>query len=657
VKTTRMFLSFLMVFSLVFSQWGCEEEKKQVTADPHDSEAPLSDEAALLAGAPSNAELPEDGKFDATYPATYDLIATQSPVKSQGSRGVCSIFATVALMEHLYIKEGTIPNPDFSEQFLQWSVKREVGAFLNTEGSSARDNLAAISRYGIVDEPTWPYQSSPWNTSHDPRCTGEEETRPVECFTNGNPPESAMNATRFKLPAGRFVNSNTRSIKAFISENRAAVIVGMTFFYQSWNHRAGTLPINSNYWSEGYVPYPNEKDKEESLKKRAGHAIVLLGWDDNLEVPMRDGDGNVIKDANGNPQMEKGFFLFKNSWGTSGFGIRNKFGAGYGWLSYRYVQEYGSVYGSGTPKLDLKEICDDGRDNDFDGAVDCADTDCADHTACRPAGLVFSNDTQTNIPDNNATGINSVINVAQPGTIGSLFVTVDITHPYIGDLTVALVGPDGTTVTLHSRAGGSADDIKKTFTPSEFAGKSITGAWTLRVSDGASSDAGRLNSWKLEFVLTGQVPAEVCDDGLDNDGNGAIDCADAACAENAACETVENVDLTNTTSVAIPDGNAVGVTSTINVAGGGTVAGITVNVNITHPFRPDLTVKLRAPSGAEVTLFDDEEDYGEDLVRSFNTTGLNGQAVTGDWRLVVIDSYARDAGTLNSWRLQITVTE
>ncbi len=133
------------------------------------------------------------------------------------------------------------------------------------------------------------------------------------------------------------------------------------------------------------------------------------------------------------------------------------------------------------------------------------------------------------------------------------------------------------------------------------------------MSDGASSDAGRLNSWKLEFVLTGEVPAEVCDDGLDNDGNGAIDCADAACAEDAACETVENVDMTNNTSVAIPDGNATGVTSTINVAGGGTVAGITVNVNITHPFRPDLLVKLRAPSGAEVTLFEDEEDYGEDL--------------------------------------------
>ena len=652
-----MLLSMVLMFALAFPSLGCEEEKKQITADPNDSEAPLSDEAALFDGAPTNEELPEDGKFDATYPATFDLIATQSPVKSQGSRGVCSIFATVALMEHLYIKEGTIAVPDFSEQFLQWSVKKEVGAFLNTEGSSARDNLAAISRFGIVDEPTWPYQSSPWSASNDARCTGEEETRPVECFTNGNPPESALAATRFKLPAGRYVNSGTRSIKAFITENQGAVIAGMTFFYQSWNHRAGTLPVNSTYWSEGYVTYPNEKDKEESLKKRAGHAIVLLGWDDNLEVPMRDGDGNIIKDANGNPQMEKGFFLFKNSWGTSGFGIRNKFGAGYGWLSYKYVQEYASVYGSGTPKLDLKETCDDGRDNDYDNQVDCDDSDCADHSACRAAGLIFSNATQTTIPDNNAAGINSLITVDQPGTIGTLNVTVDITHPYTGDLTVALVGPDGTTVTLHNRAGGSADDIKKTFVPTEFAGKSITGDWTLRVSDGAASDAGRLNSWKLEFVLTGEVPAEDCTDELDNDGNGAIDCADAACAADPVCETAQNVDLSNTTPVSIPDDNLTGATSTINVPTTGTVAGITVDVNITHPFRPDLIVKLRAPNGTETTLFDNDQEYEENLVRAFNVTALNGQAVAGNWSLIVIDRAARDTGTLNSWRLQITVTE
>ena len=35
------------------------------------------------------------------------------------------------------------------------------------------------------------------------------------------------------------------------------MVVGLTFFYQSWNHRKSELPTNSDYWDEGYVLYPN----------------------------------------------------------------------------------------------------------------------------------------------------------------------------------------------------------------------------------------------------------------------------------------------------------------------------------------------------------------------------------------------------------------
>src|SRR5690606_27913428 len=139
----------------------------------------------------------------------------------QESRGVCSIFSTVALMEHLYIAEGSITTPDFSEQFLQWSTKFEVGDFPNTSGSNARTNLDAINRFGIPEERAWPYEGTEWNTSNDPECTGE--SMPTRCYTNGSPPEPALAAQRFHLPRGRWINSSDRSIKGHMVRENTGV--------------------------------------------------------------------------------------------------------------------------------------------------------------------------------------------------------------------------------------------------------------------------------------------------------------------------------------------------------------------------------------------------------------------------------------------------
>ena len=654
MNTVRRKRLTLVLAAVLATTVACNGNSDLLTTDPNDSDAPLSDVDALLDGAPSNDDLLEDGKYDAVYPETFtELVALQSPVKSQGSRGVCSIFSTVGLMEHLYISEGTLPGaPDFSEQFLQWSVKFEVGDFPNTGGSSARSNLRAINQYGIVAEADHPYETQPWNTSDDERCTGDDQ--PTVCYTNGEPPQSALDATRWRLPPGRYVNSRPRSIKAFLTENRTAVIAGMTFFYQSWNHRRSTHKINSNYWSEGYVLYPNDADKAKSLESRVGHSIVIVGWDDNLEVPRVDENGDVMKDADGNELTEKGFWLFKNSWGTGGFGIRHPSGAGYGWLSMQYVQEYASVYGSAEPVLDLVETCDDGIDNDYNGAIDCDDEGCANHEACSPTGLSFSNNTPTAIPDNDPTGATSPIAVAQMGSVGTVTVNVYISHTYIGDLTVTLIGPDGTRSVLHDRSGSSTDDIRQTYTPTDFAGRSITGDWTLEVIDHANADTGTINSWSVAFTLSDTV-AEVCDDQIDNDANGDTDCADAACAAFPACQGSQTVSETNDANLSIPDNDSTGIESTIEITTAGQISSLTVNVDITHTFRADLIVKLRHPGGTEVVLHNQEGLGEQNLVRSYTPPELNGLPAAGTWTLVVIDDAAQDVGTLNSWGVDLEI--
>lgn len=446
--------------------------------------------------------MPDELKADEIFPAQFDLIATQSTVKNQGSRGVCSIFSTVALMEHIYIKKGAV-QPDFSEQFLQWSVKAELGKFTDTSGSNGTSNLEAINRFGVVEESVYPYQSYPWTTMNDAACTGEKQ--PYICYTNGDPSEEIKSATRYKLPQNRWINSRVQNIKAFMHENQTAVIAGMEFFYQSWNHGKSPLPVSSEYKTKGYVLYPNDKDIEESRKMGAGHSILIVGWDDNLEVPMMDDQGQPILDENGQPKKEKGFFLFKNSWGTSVFGTTNPFGAGYGWLSMRYVEEFGSVVSTKPLNENIIEKCGDALDNNFDGKVDCEDSTCVQSEQCLTQPItgsaefdVKSESINATIPDYDTTGIESKLEMSKAGNIEKLIITIDISHPYQEDLSVSLVHPSGEEILLFEAEGRnqSTDLIEKEVTA--FIGRELAGTWTLKVKDLARQDEGKLVSWGLK---------------------------------------------------------------------------------------------------------------------------------------------------------------
>jgi hypothetical protein len=490
----RRALLLILVLGLVWT--GCSSEQGSEPVDDPE----LTDVDILLAGAPDKADL-VDEKTDLIVPKVYtDLVEYQSRVKSQGSRGVCSIFATTAFAEHLYIKEGTHTAVDFSEQYLQWSVKFEVGSFPNTSGSNASYNLQAINQHGIVSEEYWPYETYQWGTSQDEACDGSD-AQPTRCYTNGEPPQAAKDAEKFKLPYARWVSSSPDSLKAYMINKGLGVQCGLTFFYQAWNHGRSPLPTNREYWSKGYVLSPNEKDQEESLKMRAGHSILLLGWDDDLEVQKVDAEGNPLVDAEGNPVMEKGFFLFKNSWGTGSFGRDNPHGDGYGWIAYSYVGEWGSSMGCDLPEITTPdEVCGDGLDNDRDGDTDCDDSDCTQEPQCQTGPQEYQSTASVDIPDNDPAGAESLIQVAESGAIRALAVTVDITHTYSGDIEIRLRHPDGTDVQLLEPTMESTPDIQETFVLEDFNSKDSAGTWTLTVIDHATMDTGTLNGWVLRIT-------------------------------------------------------------------------------------------------------------------------------------------------------------
>jgi len=85
-------------------------------------------------------------------------------------------------------------------------------------------------------------------------------------------------------------------------------------------------------------------------------------------------------------------------------------------------------------------------------------------------------------------------------------VSVQITHTYIGDLLVELVAPSGQSATLHSRSGGSRNDLRTSYDKSSapalgaLEGEQIQGDWVLRVRDLEGLDVGTLEKWSIEVT-------------------------------------------------------------------------------------------------------------------------------------------------------------
>jgi len=115
------------------------------------------------------------------------------------------------------------------------------------------------------------------------------------------------------------------------------------------------------------------------------------------------------------------------------------------------------------------------------------------------------------IPDSSGAGVTSVITVSEHGELADLTVDIDLAHTWIGDLIVRLTSPAGTTVTLHDRSGGSADDLVGNWPETlavdgpgalaDFRDEEIHGAWTLFVSDNEGGDTGTLHTWGLNLLV------------------------------------------------------------------------------------------------------------------------------------------------------------
>ncbi|WP_235567611.1 proprotein convertase P-domain-containing protein [Lysobacter sp. Root96] len=134
---------------------------------------------------------------------------------------------------------------------------------------------------------------------------------------------------------------------------------------------------------------------------------------------------------------------------------------------------------------------------DDDGATN---TKTATVTVNASGVQTYTNGTDVSIPDNNATGVSSSIVVS--GRTGNApsntSISVNIVHPYKGDLIVDLIAPDGSVYNIHNRSGGSADNVTGTFIK-DLSSEALNGTWKLRAADRAGADVGYIDTWSITF--------------------------------------------------------------------------------------------------------------------------------------------------------------
>jgi subtilisin-like proprotein convertase family protein len=243
---------------------------------------------------------------------------------------------------------------------------------------------------------------------------------------------------------------------------------------------------------------------------------------------------------------------------TPGFGS-----ATIGWTTSeaaRGVVHYGTTVG--TPASGPLTPLSTSHTGVLSGLADCTtyyywieSTDAAGNVAATNAGGGYfafktaqmnsdsfaSHGSSVVIPDNNVNGATKTISVGVSAVVKDVNVTANVTHPFVGDLTLSLITPANTTIPLSVRHGGGGDNYTNTVFDDEAAipiasgfapftgsytpdsplsaadGQGSLGDWRLKGVDSAAQDVGSLGNWTLTLAFPdlacapGQPPPPVPD--------------------------------------------------------------------------------------------------------------------------------------------------
>jgi len=112
----------------------------------------------------------------------------------------------------------------------------------------------------------------------------------------------------------------------------------------------------------------------------------------------------------------------------------------------------------------------------------------------------------------------------------------------------------------------------------------------------------------------------------------------------------------NNQVVEIPDNDPSGIESQITVPDDGSIAGLKVDLNISHTWVGDLEVVL-SHDGVDQVLWSRDGGSDDNIEQTFKVEAFDGNGVAGTWTLRVVDHARRDVGQIQSWAIDVTLAQ
>ena len=233
------------------------------------------------------AGLKSSGKV--SLPSVVDLRPWCSPIENQGALGSCTANAGVGIVEY-FERRAYGKHIDASRLFL-YKTTRNMLHWTGDTGAFLRSTMGALVLFGVPPEEYWQYVVADFDKEPPAFCYAFAQNYQALRYYRLDPPTTPGDV-----------------VLARVKTNLSAGLPSMFGFtvYNSYTQANTT----------GKIPYPTAGERIVG-----GHAIVAVGYDDNMK----------IKNSNAGAVETKGALLIRNSWG-GGWGA-----AGYGWLPYEYV--------------------------------------------------------------------------------------------------------------------------------------------------------------------------------------------------------------------------------------------------------------------------------------------------------------------------------